>query len=107
MSTKVTARVCALDELPEGAARSFEVGGRMVCVARCDDGLHAIDDRCTHEDYSLADGELDATACEIECWRHGSLFSLVTGEALTLPATRPVAVHDVEVVDGDVFVTLR
>ena len=107
MSSKVTARVCALDELPEGSVRAFEVGGRAVCVARCADGLHAIDDTCTHEDYSLAEGDLDTEACEIECWRHGSLFSLSNGEALTLPATRPVAVHDVEIVDGDIVVTLR
>lgn len=106
MST-VSVRVCSIDELPEGTARAFEVGGRQVCVAHCDGGLHAIDDVCTHEDYPLSEGDLDASACEIECWRHGSLFSLVTGEALTLPATRPVTVHQVEVRGGDVVVTLR
>lgn len=103
----VTARVCSLSELPEGTARSFEVDGRPVCVARCADGLHAIDDVCSHEDYPLSEGDVDPEACEIECWRHGSLFSLHTGEALTLPATRPVAVHQIEVQGDDVLVTLR
>lgn len=100
-------RVCSIDELPEGAVRAFQVNGRAVCVAHCAGGLHAIDDVCTHEDYALSEGDLDAEACEIECWRHGSLFSLVTGEALTLPATRPVGVHEVEVEGDDVIVTIR
>ena len=107
MSGRVSARVCSIDELAEGAVRRFEVGGRAVCVARCAGGVHAVDDVCSHEDYPLSEGDLDAEACEIECWRHGSLFSLVTGEALTLPATRPVVVHEVEVQGDDVVVTLR
>lgn len=100
-------RVCSVTDLAEGRAASFEVAGRQICVVRCAGGLHAIDDVCTHEDYALSEGDVDAEACEIECWRHGSLFSLVTGEALSLPATRPVAVHEVEVEGDDVLVTLR
>jgi 3-phenylpropionate/trans-cinnamate dioxygenase ferredoxin subunit len=43
---------------------------------------------------SLAEGLVDADECALECWRHGSLFSLETGEALTLPAIRPVPVYE-------------
>lgn len=103
--TKV--RLCKVGDVPEGTTRSFEVAGRKVCVAHCASGLHAIDDVCTHEDYALSEGDLDSEACEIECWRHGSMFSLLTGEALTLPATRPVRVHEVEIEGDDVVVTLR
>lgn len=92
--------VCRLDELEIGKPVRVEVEGRAICVVRCAEGVRAIDDTCSHEDYSLAEGQVDAEACEIECWKHGSLFSLVTGEALTLPATQPVAVHPVEV-EGD------
>ena len=100
-------RLCGTDELAPGAARRFEVNGRPICLARCADGSwHAIDDTCSHEDFSLAEGEVDAEACEIECWKHGSLFSLLTGEALTFPATRPVAVHEVVVDADDVEVLL-
>ena len=93
-------RVCSASEFAAGTARRFTVGGTDVCVTRCDDGFHAVADLCSHEDYSLAEGEVDASACEIECWKHGSLFSLVTGEPLTLPATRPIRVFEV-VVEGD------
>lgn len=105
--SEVAMRVCSLAEVPEGTVRGFEVAGRKICVAHCGDGLHAIDDVCSHEDYALSDGDLDAETCEIECWRHGSLFSLLTGEALSLPATRPVTVHEVELDGSDVIVRLR
>jgi len=44
--------------------------------------------------------------CEIECLRHGSTFSLLDGAPQSLPATRPITVLDLEIVDGDVFVEL-
>ncbi|MGP8163109.1 MAG: non-heme iron oxygenase ferredoxin subunit [Acidimicrobiales bacterium] len=99
-------RLCAVGDVPPGAARRFEVGGVDICVVHCDDGFHAVSDTCSHEDYSLAEGEVDATRGEIECWKHGSLFSLSTGEPLTLPATRPVSVYEVVVAADDVSVAL-
>jgi 3-phenylpropionate/trans-cinnamate dioxygenase ferredoxin subunit len=98
--------VCRLDELELGRPVRVVVGERPICVVRCGEGVRAIDDTCSHEDYSLAEGEVDAGACEIECWKHGSLFSLVTGEALTLPATQPVTVHPVEVEGDEVVVVV-
>jgi 3-phenylpropionate/trans-cinnamate dioxygenase ferredoxin subunit len=99
-------RLCAVGDLAPGAARRFEVGGVGICVVRCDDGFHAVSDTCSHENYSLAEGEVDAARAEIECWKHGSAFSLVSGEPLTLPATRSVDVYDVVVTGDDVSVLL-
>jgi 3-phenylpropionate/trans-cinnamate dioxygenase ferredoxin component len=93
-------RVCDVGDVPVGTARRFKVDGFDICLVNCDDGFHAVTDRCSHEDYSLSEGEVYASECEIECWKHGSLFSLVTGEPLTLPATLPIDVYPV-VVDGD------
>ena len=73
---------------------------------RIGEEFHAIGDRCSHANYSLSEGEIDAEDCTLECWKHGALFSLTTGEPLTLPATQPVPVYDVEVADGEVFVFL-
>ena len=67
---------------------------------RIGDEFHAVDDECSHEDYSLAEGEVWADECEIECPRHGSTFDLLTGEPCSLPATQPITVYKV-VVDGD------
>lgn len=101
------ARVCGQEDLAPGEARCFDVSGRRVALARIDDEFFAIDDTCSHADYSLSEGDVDIDECALECPAHGSLFDLRTGEALTLPAVVPVAAHDVAVSDGGVFVTLR
>lgn len=98
-------RLCALDELADGEARRFDVGDRRLAVVRLGDRVYAIGDRCTHADVSLSDGEVDPGECTLECPKHGSAFSLVTGEALSLPATRPSPVYRVTVVDGDVVLS--
>jgi 3-phenylpropionate/trans-cinnamate dioxygenase ferredoxin subunit len=95
-----TVTLCKTDELASGEARRFDVDGHRIALVRIGDEFHAVDDECSHEDYSLAEGEVWADECEIECPRHGSTFDLLTGEPCSLPATRPIAVYKV-VVDGD------
>jgi 3-phenylpropionate/trans-cinnamate dioxygenase ferredoxin subunit len=73
---------------------------------RIDDSFYAVGDTCSHEDYSLSEGEVLADACEIECWKHGSMFDLRTGEPRSLPATKPVPVYRVAVEGDDVVVEL-
>jgi len=99
--------LCALDEIAPGTAKRFEVGKHRIAVVRCDDDLYAIGDTCTHADFSLSEGELYCDEREIECWKHGSTFSLTTGEPQALPATRAVPVYHVEAVDGSVVVEIR
>jgi 3-phenylpropionate/trans-cinnamate dioxygenase ferredoxin component len=101
---KVT--LCPLDDLAPGSARRFDVGGHRIAVVRIDDDVYAIGDRCTHADVSLSEGEVDTDERTIECWKHGSTFSLETGEALVLPATRPEPVYDVRVDGGQIVVVL-
>ena len=95
--------VCRADELPEGAMRLIETDGRKIGVFRCGDGeLYAIEDRCSHDDGPLAEGEFDADACTVECPRHGSLFDLESGRPKTLPAFQPVDTFDVRIENGEV-----
>ena len=96
--------VCRLDDLVPGAACRFDVDGRAVAVVRIGDDVYAIGDTCSHAEVSLSEGEVDCDAREIECIKHGSTFSLVTGEPQTLPATQPVPVFVARVVDGDVVI---
>jgi 3-phenylpropionate/trans-cinnamate dioxygenase ferredoxin component len=93
-------RVCARGDLSSGSARCFDVDGHRVAVVRIADDFYALGDTCSHADFSLSEGDVWADELEIECPKHGSTFSLVTGEPQTLPATVPVPVYDV-VVDGD------
>lgn len=101
---KVT--LCPLDELRSGEARRFEVAGHRIAVVRIDDDVYAIGDTCSHQNISLSEGEVDVEERTLECWKHGSTFSLETGEALVLPATKPVPVYDVRVDDGQVVVVV-
>ena len=98
--------VCATEDLASGTAQRFDVAGHRIAVARVGDTFYAIGDRCSHEDFSLALGEVDEQNCEIECARHGASFDLTTGAAMTFPATEPVASYAVTVVDGSVMVTV-
>ncbi|MDW3216889.1 MAG: non-heme iron oxygenase ferredoxin subunit [Ilumatobacteraceae bacterium] len=105
MSTATTT-VCALDELEPGTARKFDVGGIAVAVVRIDDDVYAIGDVCSHANVSLSEGEVWCDEKELECPKHSSAFSLVTGEPQTLPATQPVPVFDASVVDGSIVVSV-
>lgn len=97
---------CRLDELTPGRARRFDVAGLAVAVVRIGDEVYAIGDRCTHEGVSLSEGEVDEDERLLECWKHGSQFSLVTGQPLQLPALKATPVYPVEVRFGDVLLTL-
>jgi 3-phenylpropionate/trans-cinnamate dioxygenase ferredoxin subunit len=99
--------VCRLDELAPNSATRIDVAGRAVAVIRIGDDVYAIGDTCSHADYSLSEGELFCDTKEIECWKHGSLFSIESGEALTLPATQPVPVFVARLVHGDVVIELE
>jgi 3-phenylpropionate/trans-cinnamate dioxygenase ferredoxin component len=102
-----TLTVCKLDDLPEGAMRLVEVDGRKIGVFRAADGeLYAIEDRCSHDDGPLAEGEFDPDACTVECPRHGSLFDLRSGRPKTLPAYVPVETFEARIEDGDVKLEL-
>ena len=93
-------RICARDDLAPGTARRFDVESHRIAVVRIGDDFYAIGDTCSHADFSLSEGDVWEDECEIECPKHGSTFSLVTGEPQSLPATTPVPVFDV-VVDGE------
>ena len=98
-------RVCGTEEVPEGEARRFPVGDRLVAVVNLgDDGFRAIDAICSHEHYFLDEGEVDPDLGTIECPKHGSTFDLETGKPRSLPAVTGVAVFDVKVENDDILI---
>jgi 3-phenylpropionate/trans-cinnamate dioxygenase ferredoxin component len=95
---------CALADLPLGAARRLPLEP-PVTVFHTDGGeLLAIDDTCTHQDASLADGWLEG--CTVECPLHAAIFDLRTGEPDGLLAREPVRTHRVVVQDGGVYLAI-
>jgi len=107
MGAPVRHVLCRVDEVESGAARRFDIGDHRIALVRIDDDFYAIGDRCTHADFSLAEGEVMCDEREIECWKHGSTFSLVDGKPQSLPATKPVPVYDVVIEDDNVVVEIR
>ena len=105
-SQPVKVRVCGLEDLQPGAACRVEVASQRVALVRIGDDFYAIGDTCSHADVSLSEGDVLIEDRELECWKHGSTFSLVTGEPSCLPAVRPVAVYEVQVIGEDVYVVL-
>jgi 3-phenylpropionate/trans-cinnamate dioxygenase ferredoxin subunit len=99
-------RLCDIDDLKPGSARRFDVATHRIALVRIDDDFYAIGDTCSHADYSLSEGEVDSDERTLECWKHGSQFSLEDGHPVSLPATRPVPVYAVVVDDGAVFVSI-
>jgi 3-phenylpropionate/trans-cinnamate dioxygenase ferredoxin subunit len=94
-----TIDICPLQGLQPGERRIVEHEDFVIGVFNCGGELLAIEDRCSHDDGPLAEGELDEGACTIECPRHGSVFDLRSGKPLTLPAYEPVDVFPVRVED--------
>ena len=99
-------RLCATDDVKPGEAERFDVGPHRIALVRVGDDFYAIGDRCSHADVSLSEGEVYGDDLQVECWKHGSAFSLVTGEPASLPATKPVPVYEVVVEGTDVKVVL-
>ncbi|CAB5000910.1 MAG: Rieske 2Fe-2S domain-containing protein [Actinobacteria bacterium] len=94
-------------EFESGVAKKVKVDGVAVAVVRIDDEIFAIADKCSHADVSLSDGVVWCETKQLECIKHGSAFNLVTGVPDTLPATQPVAVYEVSVVNDEVNVSLK
>jgi 3-phenylpropionate/trans-cinnamate dioxygenase ferredoxin subunit len=100
-------RACALSDLdPDGGLLRFDTDGRSIALVRLGDKVYALGDKCSHADVSLSEGEVDTDECALECPKHGSLFSLETGEPLSLPAVRAVPTYDVTIEGDDVMVVV-
>jgi 3-phenylpropionate/trans-cinnamate dioxygenase ferredoxin component len=103
MSTWVA--VASADEIESGTARVVEAGQKRIALCKVDGECYAIDDVCTHDGGPLGEGTL--VGDRIECPRHGALFDVKTGKAVTLPAIDPVQSYPVRVVDGTVEVEIE
>ncbi len=95
-------RACPLSALARGEAVRLETEPPIAVFHTEDGELFAIDDTCTHQDASLADGWLEG--CEVECPLHASRFDLRTGAVDAPPAKLPVRAHTVQVHDDVIYV---
>jgi len=92
--------ICRIDDLPPGAKRVVTWEDLEIGVVNCGGDILAIEDRCSHDDGDLMEGDVDMESCTVECPRHGSVFDLRTGKPLNLPAYVPVDTFPVSLEDG-------
>ena len=92
--------VCPVEELPPGSMKLVPAGAITIGVYNCIGQYYAIEDRCSHDDGPLCEGDWDKETCTVVCPRHGSSFDLTSGRPLTLPAYEPVDSFPVVVEDG-------
>jgi len=83
----------AAQDLTDQHSLSIEVDDLPIVIARCGNGLYAVEDRCSHDGQSLTGADIEA--CEIICPRHGARFCLKSGAALTPPAYEPLRTFNV------------
>lgn len=98
-------RACKVDQVPEGGRKVVELGDRVVVIFRLDGEFYALDDLCTHDGGPLAEGPLDGYC--VVCPRHGARFDIRDGRALTMPATRATASHQLKVEGDQLWIRLR
>ena len=88
--------------IAHGTLALVEVNGTRIAVANVDGRYYAFDDTCTHEQCSLAEGDLEGT--KVTCMCHGAEFDVSTGDVLAPPATRPLPVYAVRVIDDILYI---
>ena len=94
--------VAATGDCPPGQLKSVMVGSEPIVLANVDGEVYALEDKCSHEDFPLSDGELDGG--DVLCTYHGARFDACTGKNRSLPAVRPVKSYPVEIRDGAIYV---
>jgi 3-phenylpropionate/trans-cinnamate dioxygenase ferredoxin subunit len=99
--------ICPIDEFPPGAKRVVSWEDLEIGIVNCDGAILAIEDRCSHDNGDLMEGDVDQATCTVECPRHGSVFDLRTGKPLNLPAYVPVDTFPVSVEGGVIRVEVE
>jgi 3-phenylpropionate/trans-cinnamate dioxygenase ferredoxin component len=92
--------ICQVEELPPGAKRVVTWEDLEIGIVNCGGEILAVEDRCSHDDGDLMEGDVDEDTCTVECPRHGSEFDLRTGKPLNLPAYVPIETYPVTVEGG-------
>jgi 3-phenylpropionate/trans-cinnamate dioxygenase ferredoxin subunit len=100
--SEIGIKIGTTDEFTARNWKAVRIEGRRILVVKLDDGFHAIDELCSHEEESLAGGYIDGV--EIECPRHGATFDIMTGAVRSLPAVHPLGIHHVTIRGNEVYV---
>lgn len=90
--------LCTVAELPTGTSRAFTIEGRGIALYNVDGVFYATQDFCRHKGGSLGKGTLNGriAVCPLHGWR----YDVTTGDCLTQPHCKKLALYGVRVEDG-------
>ena len=91
-------------DIIQNTSKVFNIDDKEIALFNCEGKFYAIDELCSHAEASLSEGEV--YDCKVECPLHGAEFDLTTGEAVTLPATKPVKTYPVSIEAGYLFLEI-
>ncbi|MEQ9587347.1 MAG: non-heme iron oxygenase ferredoxin subunit [Parvibaculaceae bacterium] len=94
--------IAKLHEIPEDGCLPYE-GQEKILLWRSGDEVFATQFHCTHEALSLEDSWLNDD-CTIECPWHSAVFNLRDGAAVSAPASKPLKVYPVQIVNESVLI---
>jgi 3-phenylpropionate/trans-cinnamate dioxygenase ferredoxin subunit len=97
-------KVADVSDCPPGTLFEIEAAQENLVLANVEGDLYALQNRCSHQDLPLSDGEL--VGDRLECLYHGASFDVCSGRAMALPAIRPVETYAVEVRGQDIYVQI-
>jgi 3-phenylpropionate/trans-cinnamate dioxygenase ferredoxin subunit len=106
LQPKRRVEIMALGNVIDGKAQRVKVEDMWLSLIRVGEAIYAIGDKCSHANYSLSEGPVDAEELTIECWKHGAQFSLCDGSPVSLPATQPIPIFEVETDEKNVYVMI-
>jgi len=90
-------KVAQIHEVPDGGVKRVLVKRKPIAIFNIGGQIYAISDTCSHAEASLAEGEINTENCTVACPLHGAIFSIKTGDALTLPAVSPLERYQVTI----------
>lgn len=97
-------RLASIADVKEGRPRGCTLAdGTGVCLVRVGQAVFALEDKCSHADFPMSDGDM-VDDHVIECPLHGAQFDVRNGAVLEAPADEPLRTYDVRVNGGDVWV---
>ena len=96
--------MCPIADLPPGTVKIVNAGQVSVGVYNIDGQLFALEDRCSHDDGPLAEGDWEPDAAVVVCPRHGARFDIPSARALALQANEAVQTFPVRIDEGIVKV---
>ncbi len=97
-------KVADRGDCPPGSLFEVEVEQLRIVLANVEGDLYALQNRCSHQDLPLSDGELEGD--QLECLYHGAKFDVCTGKATGLPAIKPVEAYPVELRGQEIYVQI-